>query len=100
MSNNTVEAADWPVSSPRNITVRFGGNPSSRSQTAVGSALRTIDDALARMDAEEQVSSVVRSGSATWTFRPGRHQPADLVRDVRRILSKYDPGWWLIEADE
>jgi hypothetical protein len=98
-SYDAVENADWPASSSWNVTVRFGGNPSFWNETAIGSALRTIDDALARMDADAQVASVVEPGWATWTFVPGRHQPADMVQAVHRILTTYDPGWWLIDAD-
>jgi hypothetical protein len=84
----------------RNITVRFGGDLSLRTELAVEPAVRTIEHELARMRAAEQVASVVGPGWATWTFLPGSNEPADLVQVVHRVLALHDPGCWLIQADD
>jgi hypothetical protein len=84
----------------RNITVRFDGDPTSERDIVAGAAVRTIEHELARMQAAEQVACVVQLDWATWTFMPGRHEPAELIQVVHRVLSRHDPGWWLIQADD
>jgi hypothetical protein len=84
----------------RNITVRFGDYPRPACDLASGPALRMVEFELHQMHADEQVVSVVRPGWATWTFLPGVNLPADLIRLVRAILTDYDPGGWVVQADD
>jgi hypothetical protein len=84
----------------RNIIVRFAGDPSQVRDFSGWAAVRHVDRQLTHMQANEQVACVAEPDWATWTFVPGYYEPAELVQVVCRILSSYDPGCWVIQADD
>lgn len=92
-----IEAAEQAAAGWRTITVVFTErDDAGRRRAAVAHVRADLEDSGA-------VRQSLRSfgpGWASWTFRPGRHEPADLIRVVQLALRAHDPATWVIEADD
>jgi hypothetical protein len=92
-----IEAAEQAAAGWRSITVVFTEREDAGRRRAAVAHVRAD---LEETGAIRQSMRSYGPGWASWTFRPGRYEPVDLIRVVQLALRAHDPATWLFEVDD
>jgi hypothetical protein len=94
---SVIQAAEQAAAGWRTITVIFSEREDAGHRRA---AIAHVRADLEETGAIRQSQRSFGPGWASWTFRPGRYEPVDLITVVQLALRAHDPATWLIEADD